>query len=403
VTPGTVTSAALTARTREVAPRLDILDALAPDGFAWLGDGIAMVTAGVAARVAPADAVAFLRSIVIEAPTRPGPVAVGALPFTDPAEGRLVVPSRVERLDPDGRAWLTEVVPVARPGRTDPSDPSAESVVAGGTGHEPTDRDRWSAAVQRALSEIGAGRLSKVVLARDSVFDAGAPIDRTAVLRRLNAAEVGCFVFADGGFVGASPELLVRRAAGRLLSQPMAGTVPLGGHEPRDGAEGLLRSEKDLREHELVVQAVVDAFGRMGAGPVRVDGPALVRLATVAHLATRVEAPAGGRPSVVEAALALHPTPAVGGTPVGAALATIAALEPAGRGRYAGPVGWVDAEGDGEFAVAIRSAEISGPRARLFAGAGIVAGSDAAAEWEETEAKLEPMRRALGAAATRSA
>lgn len=412
MTAGTSTTAALSARTREVEPRPDLLDALGAGGFAWLdgtGDSWTpgLVTSGVVARVAPGDAVAFLRAIATDGRADPGPVAVGALPFTDPGDGRLVVPARIERLTADGRAWLTEIGPGAPDG-----EGAAASAPPGEVGPETFDRSRWRTAVGRALAEIASGRLSKVVLARDSVFEADTSVDRAAVLRRLRTTEHGCFLFADGHFVGASPELLVRRAAGRLVSRPMAGTVAVGAHEPAAGPGALLRSGKDRREHELVVAAVVEAFERLGAVPVRVDGPTLARLASVAHLATRVEGPTGPAgparaasrsggeaptvPTVVDAMLALHPTPAVGGTPVGAALDLIASLEPGGRGRYAGPVGWVDARGDGEFAVAIRSAEISGPRARLFAGAGIVAGSDADAEWDETEAKLEPMRGALG-------
>lgn len=391
MTPGAAT-AALTARTREVDPSTGLLDALGPDGFAWLRGPGGLVTAGVAARVAPAAAIGVLRSIEVQAGDGPGPVAVGALPFDRPAAGMLTVPARAVRLDTDGRAWLTETGPAVPVGR----DAAGLAEPAGPPG---TDRRRWTDAVGRALAEIGSGRIGKVVLARESWFQAPAPIDRTAVLRHLHGAEAGCFVFADAGFVGASPELLVRRSGGRLTSRPMAGTVPVGADRaaPRPGS--LLRSGKDRREHEIVVQAVVETFERLGVGPVEVDGPTLVSLATVAHLATHVDARVGDAgPTAVDAALALHPTPAVGGTPVAAALDMIAALEPSGRGRYAGPVGWVDAAGDGEFAVAIRSAEISGARARLHAGAGIVSGSDASAEWDETEAKLEPMRRALRSA-----
>ncbi len=423
------TAAALAARTREVEPRADLLDALGTGGFAWIDgsgtSGRSFVTAGVVARVAPSAAVAFLRSIAAGPGDRHGPVAVGALPFADPGSAHLTVPARIERIDADGRAWVTEIAPTAGPaiptGGPPGVDPAAATAPAGPGRPDTTDRERWTTAVEAALAEIASGRLSKVVLARDARFDAGSTIDRATVLRRLRSGEPGCFVYADGDFLGASPELLVRRAGGSLVSRPMAGTVPVGDGAPAVAAETLLRSGKDRWEHELVVESVVRTFERLGARPVRVDGPDLARLATVAHLATRVEAPVGapregegGRsrgdevvdagpdaPSAVDAALALHPTPAVGGTPTGAALALIGRLEPCGRGRYAGPVGWVDAAGDGEFAVAIRSADVSGRHARMFAGAGIVAGSDAGAEWDETEAKLGPMRRALGTAPSR--
>jgi isochorismate synthase EntC len=180
----------------------------------------------------------------------------------------------------------------------------------------------------------------------------------------------------------------------------MAGTVQRGATPEEDDAltATLRRSVKEAEEHRLLVEAVVSALAPVCVEPPSAGEPDVVRFPTVSHLATRVSgvlrAPA---PSALALAGLLHPTPAVGGLPRTGALATIAALEEFSRGLYAGPVGWVDATGDGEWAVALRGAQLDGPRARLSAGAGIVAGSDPDAEWAETEAKLRPMLAAVGA------
>ena len=258
----------------------------------------------------------------------------------------------------------------------------------------------WTEAVRRILAAIDAGDVRKVVLARRLTVEAGAPFDRRTVLDRLRHSHPSCFTYAAGGFVGASPELLIRRRGDEVASCPMAGTVRRGAGPEEDDAltAGLLRSVKEAEEHRLLVEAVVAALAPVCVGPPAAGAPDVVRFPTVSHLATRVSGvlrrPA---PSALALAGLLHPTPAVGGLPRAEALATIAALEGFDRGLYAGPVGWVDAAGDGEWAVALRGAQLEGRRARLVAGAGIVAGSDPDAEWAETEAKLRPMLAAVGA------
>ena len=212
------------------------------------------------------------------------------------------------------------------------------------------------------------------------------------MLARLRAQQPGCFVYAASGVLGASPELLVARSGATVVSRPLAGTLALGDHDPDE----LRASPKDAREHRLVVEALVASLDpwcvRLHAAP----EPEVDTFADVAHLATPIygslREPA---PDAVTLVRALHPTPAVAGTPTAAALAAIARLEPQGRGRYAGPVGWVDAHGDGEWAIALRGASVDTAHALLHAGAGIVAGSDPDAEWLETEAKLQPMLTAL--------
>jgi menaquinone-specific isochorismate synthase len=259
-------------------------------------------------------------------------------------------------------------------------------------------RAQGDAAVDRVLAEIAHGSVQKVVLARDVRITADEPFDVARIAGRLRADQPGCFVFSFDGLVGASPELLLARNGLDVWSRPLAGTTPRVDH----AALGLLAaSAKDAHEHRFVVDALVEEFRRRCGASVRVAGPEIVPFATLAHLATTISGrlpsvqAADAADSALEFARAMHPTPAVGGTPVARAISLIDELEPGGRGRYAGPVGWVDADGNGEFALALRSAEIDGAEAVLRAGAGIVAGSDPDAEWAETEAKLTPMLSAL--------
>jgi menaquinone-specific isochorismate synthase len=311
---------------------------------------------------------------------------MGALHFDPIAPVELIVPSRIVGRTGDGRGWVTEVGPVA-----DVEVPITEAptrfVVAA-----QSSRAAWHAAVRDALQAIGDKELTKVVLARRVQVEADRPFDVRGVLARLRSQQPGCFVYAADGMVGASPELLVARFGPHVVSRPMAGTAVAG-----DGAlERLRGSAKDAWEHRVVVDAIVDGLAPYCSRVEAAAEPEIDEFADVAHLATPVhgtlrEPP----PDALTLARALHPTPAVGGSPSATALAAIARLEIQGRGRYAGPVGWVDARGDGEWAVALRGASIDGRLALLHAGAGIVAGSDPDAEWNETEAKLDPMLRAL--------
>jgi menaquinone-specific isochorismate synthase len=389
-------SSALVARTREIEPPVSLLDALAPDGFAWLSDSAGFVTSGVAARVPAADAERVLAGIDVDDPvTRPGTgaLAVGALPFTDPARDELVVPASVTGVGDDGRAWRTEIGPP-------PSAPLPWSAPATRFRVEGcVSRAMWVSQVHALLDAIATGSLAKAVLARDVVVHADAPFDPRVVVDRLRLTQGGCAVFAADGLVGATPELLVRRRGASVMSRPMAGTIARGATDEGDRAAEatLAASVKDGLEHRLVVDAVVVGLRASGVDVTTVRGPEVARLATVSHLATTIAGTVDLRSarSALELALALHPTPAVAGAPLDTALAALQDLETFDRGRYAGPVGWVDAGGDGEWAVALRCAELEGPTARLVAGAGIVAGSDPDDEWAETQAKLEPMLRVL--------
>jgi menaquinone-specific isochorismate synthase len=385
----------LVARTRETHPTPDLLDTLTPDGFAWLTGADRFVASGVAARVPAERAEHALAGIAVDDDVRErgtGAIAVGALPFHDTMRAELVVPARVVGVSADGRGWVTEIRALPAPPPRPPA-PSRYVVEAR------MSRAEWHRAVEALLREIAAGRLEKAVLAREVLVTADAPLDPRTVLERLVRTQGSAYVFAADGLVGASPELLVHRRGADVVSRPMAGTVRREASAEADAAAtaGLVSSPKQTAEHRLVVDAVVAGLRSTGVEVEPVGAPELAQLADVSHLATVVAGRVadGARPSALAIAGRLHPTPAVGGTPRAAALDAIHALEPFDRGRYAGPVGWVDADGDGEWAVALRCAELRDEHARLFAGAGIVAGSDPDAEWDETEAKLEPMLRAI--------
>jgi menaquinone-specific isochorismate synthase len=380
--------ARLAARTEPFVGPSDLAAAFAADGFLWDDGETTFVTRGVAARVAADDVVEVLAAIPGTGTRTDLPLrAVGALPFDPTAPAELVIPAEVLTRFPDGTWWRTVI---ADPTATDADDvrvdPGRFTVARG------SDPAHWNAMVQAALAAIEADELTKVVLAREVEVTAEAPFDAVSILRRLGAQNPGCMIFADatagGVFLGASPELLVERRGTAVTSRPMAGTIAAGADD------ATLRTLKNEHEHQVVIDAVLEA---LRAADVRIDAttPSIASLSTVAHLATEVRGTTTAATTALDLARALSPTPAVAGTPREHALAFIAEHEAFARGRYGGPVGWVDANGDGSFAVALRCGLVDGATARLYAGAGIVAGSDPVSEWAETQAKLEPMLRAL--------
>ena len=282
-------------------------------------------------------------------------------------------------------------------------DPAAREAAALPTlAGEADDKARYAAAVEQALALIAAGAFAKIVLARTKELRAVAPFHPLRVLNDLRERFADCYAFSvangDGqSFIGATPERLLRVQAGVLTTEALAGSARRGRSASEDAALGgaLLRSEKDLREHRLVLESIVRRLAPLGMVPAAPARPTLRRLANVQHLQVPVTAalPAGVR--LLEVLAQLHPTPAVGGAPREAALPHIRALEGFPRGLYAGALGWVDARGDGEFFVGLRSALIDGRAARLYAGAGIVAGSQPEAELRETELKFGAMQEAL--------
>ncbi len=301
-----------------------------------------------------------------------------------------------------GRTWVTadaeqDLREVLRP-RGDLGEDAPQLRYADGA----LDPASWCAAVADAVRRIEDGDLAKVVLARDLLVAADVPLDPRRLLGRLVARFPDCWTFAVDGLLGATPELLLRRTGSRLSARVLAGTAPRGaGADDARLADALLTSAKDRAEHALAVRSLVDALLPFCSDLDVPSDPELLTLANVRHLATDVRGNQRRRGPAAAAGLldligAVHPTAAVCGTPTDRAGALIAELEDMDRGRYAGPVGWLDARGDGEFGLALRCAELTGPTsARLFAGCGIVAGSDPAAELAETQAKFAAFRAAL--------
>lgn len=333
-----------------------------------------------------------------------GLVAIGSFTFDPSTEGSTLTIPRVLVGRRDGVAWRTEV-----------SAPASEEPHAGAPGDPPVgDPDRvrfggstvrdedWLRAVAVALERIRAGELEKIVLARDQLLWSRRPFDTDALVTRLHARFPGCHVFAVDGLVGASPELLLGQRGLDVASRVLAGTTARGHAADDDHRLGavLLGSGKDRREHALAVASVRDVLAPVCDRLEVPDAPELLLLPNVQHLATAV----AGRLTAPLPGLALldrlHPTAAVGGTPRAAALAAIRELEGMSRGRYAGPVGWTDAAGNGDWAIALRCAEVDGTRARLMAGAGVVAGSLPEQELLETTLKLAAMRSVLDGASS---
>jgi menaquinone-specific isochorismate synthase len=393
----------LVARTRRLDHDVDLLSAAGPDGFLLARDGVGLAGRGVALELtveSPIEAQAALAAIEVDDELDgpgTGAVAFGAWPFLPGLPRRLVVPEVVVGRDDQGARWVTTIGDVD-PGPVlfdvDPPLVLPEQVSVRAT----QSATEWCAAVEAGRDAVRAGELRKVVLARELVVETDRAIDRLGVLRRLAAAFPGCMLGSVEGFVCASPETLVARHGDVVRSHPLAGTAPRGGDPSADArlAAGLLASPKDRAEHQVTIDFVHDTLLPWCSFLDEEAEPSIVGVANVQHLGTMVEGRlADPPPSVLELVDALHPTPAVAGDPRDDALDLIRKLEPGDRGRYAGPVGWVDGRGNGRWAVGIRSAEITGTEARLWAGVGIVADSDPEQELEESRAKAQAMLGAL--------
>ena len=392
----------------------------ADGGHAWVRDGAGFVGWGEAARFETSGTERFsraqrwwaqwcARARVEDEDGGPGtgPIAFASFTFDSGPQSSVVIVPAVIVGHRDGRAWLTTVdldddAPIRSAiNGTAPEEPAALGRVLSWTeGSRP--QAQWEGAVAEAIRRITAGEMDKVVLARDVVAELDGPADIAGLLARLATAYPECWTFNVDGLVGATPELLVRRAGDRVTSRVLAGTVRRRGDATVDGlAEALLGSDKDLEEHKYAVHSVAEALAAHCTDLVVPEAPHVLMLANVAHLATDVTGNLVDAAPALALAASLHPTAAVCGTPTERAAALIRELEGMDRGRYAGPVGWIDAHGDGEFGIALRCAATEdsprGPRTslRLYAGCGIVAGSDPKAEVAESEAKLDAVRRAL--------
>ncbi|HET8862367.1 MAG TPA: isochorismate synthase [Solirubrobacterales bacterium] len=260
--------------------------------------------------------------------------------------------------------------------------------------HPPAD---FEDAIEKATGRIADGEMSKVVLAREVTVEAAAAHDPAAVFGALREQFPSCFCFCCGtpeaAFVGASPELLIRRSGAGASTVALAGSIRRSSDPAVDDhlGEQLLRSDKNRREQRIVAERIVRKLRPHAVWVQTAPEPEVIKVANIQHLATPIIAQLAESHSAVELAGLLHPTPAVGGEPWPDAESTITDLERMDRGWYAAPVGWMDATEDGEFCVALRSALLRNREARLFAGVGVVAGSDPAAELEETEVKLQAL------------
>ena len=328
-----------------------------------------------------------------------GLIAFGSFAFSDDSadSSRLIIPNVVIGRR-NGRAWRTTVNDGLNASPRPLGPPLKDQLGPGSFAPlEPGLRspDDYRAAISAALEAIEGGRVSKIVLARDLVGSIPAMSDRRWPLVRLAEAYPDTFTFAVSGLIGSSPETLVRVEGGRMSARVLAGTAARTRDDTGDAA-ALSGSPKNQSEHQLAVAGVLASLAPHATNVTHTD-PFTLRLPNLWHLATDVAGDVAPGQTALDLVEALHPTAAVAGTPTDAALQLLAELEPLDRGRYAGPVGWVDADGDGEWAIALRGAHIDEDGAvTAWAGAGVVAGSDPEKELAETELKFRPIREALG-------
>ena len=400
----------LTVRTVAVADTGDVLAGVpTPDLTAWVRHGAGLAGWGEAARVTlPSGedrftaAEKWLRSAFDAAEVDDqvqrrgtGLVAFGTFTFDASSDGStLVIPRMLRGRDGRGNAWLTTIGDAADP----EPEPEPEREPRGIRWHDGSlSAPDWELAVASAVARIKADPgLGKIVLARDLYAAVADPIDARVLLQRLAARYPDCYAFACDGMVGATPELLISRDGDQVRSLVLAGTTPRGGSEAEDTAlgEALLADPKNIEEHLYASASMREALGPLCA-ILEMTEPVLIKLPNLQHLGTHVRGTLSTDKSALALAAAVHPTAAVCGTPAEPALELIRELEHMDRERYAGPVGWIDAAGNGEWGIALRSAQLSGRTARLFAGCGIVAGSVPRAELAEAQVKFRPMRSAL--------
>ncbi len=437
----------------EPAWPLDVIDVFdqarlfTADRFFWSqpGEEFALVGLGIALTMDAVEESRFrqigaswqqlLSKAIVEGPRGlpgAGPLLLGGFAF-DPLragsplwqgypDGLLVLP-RVLYTFRNGEAWLTCNVLVGPDSDPDLEVSSIETLcdellTPGAVySHRGAHRDgnlrvakretmpaaEWQARVARTIGDIASGKLEKAVLARAVHLEALHPFDTARALRQLSDSYPGCFVFAiargEQCFLGATPERLAELHDGVIRTMALAGSMRRGATAAEDRLLGelLLASAKDRHEHEVVVRTVVEALGPLCDQLEVGTTPSLLKLGNVQHLVTPVTGHLCSVCTLLDVVERLHPTPAVGGRPREAALALIREREGFDRGWYGGPVGWIDQRGEGEFAVAIRSALLHGTEATLFAGCGIMADSDPEREYAEAALKLKPMLAALGA------
>ena len=404
--PLDVPDAKMVATTVVVDDPPKLIDAAGDDGWLFATGDVGIAGRGEALRIdlpggiadpaGRAAVTAALASIESIDPMRLpgcGPIAIGALAFDPEEPGHLVVPAEI--FGSDGSvSWKTTVTPSVEAPRVLRPGPSPERFDLAPT----MAHSEWTELVAETVRQIDAGAFAKVVLARCIEIEADRPFVVSELLERLASLYPSCTVFKVDDFLGASPELLIRRYGAEVESHPLAGTVARSGNTTGDEAliRALMAAPKTRREHRVVVEAIAGSLAPVCESLDVPETPSVMSLRNVSHLATRITGRLSPQaPGVLELVARIHPTPAVGGSPTDAAIRYLQKVEGFERGRYAGPVGWLDSRGDGCFVLGIRSAEVVANRARIFAGNGIVAGSDPASELTETQLKLQALLAAL--------
>ena len=329
--------------------------------------------------------------------TGTGPILFSSFSFDPTEESQLIIP-KVVIGQRNGKSWITWIGDTPQPQlRRASEERSPLNLTWSGS-----NGDVWQDRVARAIEKIKGGKLEKVVLARFTTASSDSIINGRSLLKYLSNEYPSTWIYSNAGLVGATPELLVRLSKSLITSRILAGTIRKTGDDQRDLAlaGSLARSSKDLEEHEYAVRSVADALAPFCSSMNVPESPFVLHLSNVMHLATDVTGVLSDNSSpadIFELAARLHPSAAVCGTPTEVAKLTIDEIEGISRGRYAGPVGWIDAKGDGELGIALRCGQIPSDKKsiRIFAGCGIVAGSDPEREYAESQAKLLPMRSAL--------
>ena len=397
-----------TVRLGEHLPLLDLL----PKGenFSWVRGGDGVVGWGVYASTTVKGANRFndartwwhshLEKFAITNNVQgsaTGPILFSSFSFSPDEESVLVIPQVIVGMT-SGISWITWIGSDSQPQLIDTPEKVSNSTLT--WNEDELASEHWITRVAQSVAKIHSGDIEKVVLARDLSATSAQVIDERSALRKLSAAYPSTWVFSVAGLIGATPELLLRLKRGLVTSRVLAGTISKSGDDARDLAlaGSLARSSKDLEEHEYAVRSVADALEPFCSSTNIPETPFVLHLANVMHLATDVTGALIESKSNVDVFTLLnqlHPSAAVCGTPTDKAAKVISEIESMSRGRYAGPVGWIDARGDGELGIALRCGQISENTIRIYAGCGIVAGSDPEKELAESEAKFSAMKSAL--------
>lgn len=379
---------------------IDLNDFAGSDGYLFVRDGVGIAGRGDAIRAGRDEIEDALRAITNDDQTEitgAGPIAIGCIPFISSEPHQFVIPKVVVGKTQTGQAWVTTI---------DDAEfeylPAVTSATTGATFsvNPGVSVAHYLEAVRLTAQAVRDGKIAKAVIARDIFVNTNHEFDVRAILQRLRASFGSSYRYSFDGLIGASPELLISVSGNQVSSHPLAGTAPRSGNIELDTkiAHELISSTKNQLEHRIVIDMVHDTLLPWCSFLDWQPEPSIVSVANVQHLGTEISGQLSEpRPSVLELAYALSPTPALGGAPRAAALDQIARVEGISRGRYGGAVGYFNSSGEGTFAVTIRCAEFDASltTARLFAGGGIVGDSEPESELAETQAKFQAMLAAI--------